>query len=75
MDERPLPGSWSLRVTCRVLTSHARTTPSTLHEYTWLEAETHLVLSLKHTLYVLIQKRSCRESSPPGENDRQTLRW
>lgn len=43
MDERPLPGSWSLRVTCSVLTSHARTAPSTLHEYTWLEAETHLV--------------------------------
>lgn len=58
MDARPLLGSWILRVACSALTSHARTTPSTLHEYTWLEAETRLILSLKHTLYVSIQKRT-----------------
>lgn len=40
MDESPPLGSWNLLVTCSVLTSHASTVPSTLQEYTWLEAET-----------------------------------
>lgn len=40
MDESPPPGSWNLLVTRRVLTFHARTVPSALHEYTLLVVQT-----------------------------------
>lgn len=57
MDESPPLGSWNLLVTCSVLTSHASTVPSTLQEYTWLEAET-VYWALENTVYILIQKRT-----------------
>lgn len=41
MDESLPPGSWNLLVTRRELTFHARTVPSTLHEYTLLVVWTH----------------------------------
>lgn len=37
MDDSPPLSGWNLRITCSELTFHARTVPSTLHEYTWLQ--------------------------------------
>lgn len=58
MDERPPLGSWNLLVTRRVLTFHSRTVPSTLHEYTRLEGETHFILALETTGYTVIRRKT-----------------
>lgn len=50
MDESPPLGSWNRLVTRSVLTSQASTAPSTLQEYTWLQAET-VCWALENTVH------------------------
>lgn len=58
MDDRPPLGSWNRLVTRRVLTFHSSTVPSTLHEYTRLEAEAHFILALETAVRTVIRKRA-----------------
>lgn len=50
MDESPPLGSWNRLVTRSVLTSQASTAPSTLQEYTWLQADT-VCWALENTVH------------------------